>query len=683
MSFLSGVVEGFYGRPWTMEQRRELFRREQKWGLNAYLYAPKDDLKHRMYWRDLYTPQEAGELQNLIASAEEHHVEFIYAISPGLDITFSNPREMSTLKRKIDQVWEFGCRSFAVLFDDIESEMCPADKDAFSSLASAQVHMTNELYEHLKKPKIFLFCPTDYCGTFCTPSVAQSPYLLTVGEKLYPEIDVLWTGPKVVSKVISVESIEEVTHVIKRAPVIWDNIHANDYDPQRMMLGPFKDRPVELIPKIRGILTNPNCEFELNFVAIHTLATWCQSYCHGKAITGGKNTFFKDYIPHEALQLALSEWLVEFSVHDPPGGSRSLQGGQSKREYSEEVPMQTDAFYVPGPREKFLFTAEPLTLDDLILLSDLFYLPYQHGPTALNMLQELHWLKCNSNPMRKDTEWCARAEQFDKMCEAVVQMFNRLSNVSNRQILYDLYNYICDIKSGVTMARDFVKTIGGQTTLSAQQKNDDPEPWGFRGGLSGEFQRMLPNHGYKDVFYQYSRPTAYIIRPYTQSDQSAVQQIFQEVMCEETHGFPATKGAMLLSDRLACGQLCPSPNCAFLMEDESGVCGYALGLSDDKSTAFKGQYPESLLCDNPSVITMQILPKVSDLSVAKRLIECLLSALRTTGCKAVFCELREREKRMLDVLTQMGSFRKMTMEGLPDDLIIMRTAEQNVVGVGC
>ena len=60
----------------------------------------------------------------------------------------------------------------------------------------------------------------------------------------------------------------------------------------------------------------------------------------------------------------------------------------------------------------------------------------------------------------KDTEWGGRAEQFDKMCESVVQMFNRLSNVSNRRILYDLYNYICDIKSGVSMARDFVKTMG-------------------------------------------------------------------------------------------------------------------------------------------------------------------------------------------------------------------------------
>lgn len=675
---MSGVVEGFYGRPWTMEQRRELFKREQKWKLNAYLYAPKDDLKHRMYWRDLYTPQEAGELQNLIASAQEHHVEFIYAISPGLDISFSNPKEIASLKRKIDQVWEIGCRSFALLFDDIESEMCPADKDAFSSFANAQVHITNEVYEHLKEPKTFLFCPTDYCGVFCTPSVTQSRYLRTVGEKLHHGIDVLWTGPKVVSNEISVESIEEVTAVIKRAPVIWDNIHANDYDPQRMMLGPFKNRPVELIPKLRGILTNPNCEFELNFVAIHTLATWCHSYHCGDAITGGKNPIVKDYDPHVALQQALSEWLVEFSVQDSPSGSRSLQGGQSKREAS----MQTDALYVPGPREKPLFTAEPLTLDDLLLLSNLFYLPYEHGPIALNMLEELHWLK-NSNPVEivpgasgksgKNADWYARAEKFGEMCQGVVQMFNRLSNVSNRRILYDLYNYICDIKSGVTMANDFVKTKGGQIAPPTQEKIDNPEPWGFRGGLSGEFQRMLPNHGYKDVYYQSPRATAYIIRPYTQSDQSAVQQIYKEMVCEEAHG---SKGTMFLSDRLACGQLCPSPNCAFLLEDEGGVCGYALGLTDAKSSALKGQYPESLLGDSPSVMTMQILPKVSDSSVAKRLVECLLSAMRTTGCKAFFSELRGRDKRMLDVLTRMGSFRVMTTEGLPNDLIIMRASEQ-------
>lgn len=58
--------------------------------------------------------------------------------------------------------------------------------------------------------------------------------------------------------------------------------------------------------------------------------------------------------------------------------------------------MQTDG-YVPGPKDNPLYTAEPLTLEDLTLLSELFYLPYEHGPTAVTMLKELHWLRSNGD----------------------------------------------------------------------------------------------------------------------------------------------------------------------------------------------------------------------------------------------------------------------------------------------
>lgn len=44
------------------------------------------------------------QLMTLISAAKEYGTEFIYAISPGLDITFSNQKEVSTLKRKLDQV---------------------------------------------------------------------------------------------------------------------------------------------------------------------------------------------------------------------------------------------------------------------------------------------------------------------------------------------------------------------------------------------------------------------------------------------------------------------------------------------------------------------------------------------------------------------------------------------------
>lgn len=207
------------------------------------------------------------------------------------------------------------------------------------------------------------------------------------------------------------------------------------------------------------------------------------------------------YSPQKALTLALTDWLQEFLIPDHPGGR---QGGTSapvarvheghsscshppgglKKESADEEPMQTDlgeSSYAPGAEEKPLYTAEPLRLDDLKLLSDLFYLPYEHGPTARTMLQELDWLKNHSaeevcpalpEPVSSSSsvhvpcycfqmaEWRSRALHFDDMCEAVVQMFNRLSNAPNRSIVYDLYSYICDIKSGLGLARAYVKTLG-------------------------------------------------------------------------------------------------------------------------------------------------------------------------------------------------------------------------------
>lgn len=84
------------------------------WGMNAYLYAPKDDEKHRAYWRDLYTLEEAADLTQLIDNTTSKGVDFIYAISPGLDIIFSSKRELALLEKKLDQVRinkssEFGC----------------------------------------------------------------------------------------------------------------------------------------------------------------------------------------------------------------------------------------------------------------------------------------------------------------------------------------------------------------------------------------------------------------------------------------------------------------------------------------------------------------------------------------------------------------------------------------------
>ncbi|NXY92688.1 OGA GlcNAcase, partial [Alcedo cyanopectus] len=147
----------------------------------------------------------------------------------------------------------------------------------FPSLAKAQASVANEVYQELDQPSIFLFCPTEYCSSLCSPSPSQSCYLLTIGQELLPEIGVIWTGPKVVSQELSAELLEEVEGVLRRRPVIWDNLYANDYDCRRVFLGPYTGRAPGLVPRLCGLLLNPNCELQANFIPLHTMGSWFRS----------------------------------------------------------------------------------------------------------------------------------------------------------------------------------------------------------------------------------------------------------------------------------------------------------------------------------------------------------------------------------------------------------------------
>jgi protein O-GlcNAcase/histone acetyltransferase len=145
------------------------------------------------------------------------------------------------------------------------------DSKIFSSFVAAQIAVTNEVYAFLDSD-MFFFCPTEYCSTRAIPDVKSSPYLNTLGKNLAQGIEIMWTGHQVVAPEINPDHAEEVAKVLRRKPLIWDNYHANDYDPKRVFLGPLDGRPVELKNQISGLLLNPNCKFEANFVPFYTLS---------------------------------------------------------------------------------------------------------------------------------------------------------------------------------------------------------------------------------------------------------------------------------------------------------------------------------------------------------------------------------------------------------------------------
>jgi len=418
--FLCGVVEGFYNRPWTQNQRVDLYKKLNTFGLNAYLYAPKDDVKHRALWREKYTANELQNLKILIDGCKENDVVFYYGISPGLDMTYSSADDLGRLKAKLDQLVGLGCRGFAVLWDDIDTHLRPGDSGAFNSLADAHVKICNQVYEHLKssnscyfddtRANWFLTCPVEYCANRAEPNVAQSHYLNTLGAGLDPEIGVFWTGRKVVSDVITKEEILALSAVLRRKPLIWDNLHANDYDQQRMFLGPYSGRAPELIPLLMGVFTNPNCEYSLNVPALFTLAAWSNCY---NPRTGA----ISSWSPVVAAELAIPHFLEE--IHRPTmvtpaaaaannptendeagGGGGGSGGGGGGCAVNAAVPSSP----VSGSGE--------LDREDIELLFHFFWLPHANGPKAQIIINYFKQLIEDAHIIQKLGLYNKRAEEM-------------------------------------------------------------------------------------------------------------------------------------------------------------------------------------------------------------------------------------------------------------------------------
>ena len=57
---IAGVIEGFYGTPWTTAERLSCIETLDAYGANAYVWAGKSEPRHRDHWRDAFTDDELG-----------------------------------------------------------------------------------------------------------------------------------------------------------------------------------------------------------------------------------------------------------------------------------------------------------------------------------------------------------------------------------------------------------------------------------------------------------------------------------------------------------------------------------------------------------------------------------------------------------------------------------------------
>jgi hyaluronoglucosaminidase len=274
-----GIVEGFFGPPWSMRQRGAMFAFGAARGMNTYLYAPKDDPYHREKWQMPYPRERWTEMTRLIRLAKRRGIDFVYGFHPGKGLHFVDARPVRTLLAKAARFYNAGVRTFAVLFDDIPSGLLDRkDRKYFrGSLARAEGAWVSAIVAQQPaswRDVEWWICPSYYSEDQLLERVFgkfESQFLEKLSETLPPGIPCMWTGPKVVSPTITVADVRRIAARVRRQIILWDNYPVNDLSMSaEMHLGPLTGRDPRLPAVVYGYLNNPLLQEHLTFIPLAT-----------------------------------------------------------------------------------------------------------------------------------------------------------------------------------------------------------------------------------------------------------------------------------------------------------------------------------------------------------------------------------------------------------------------------
>lgn len=259
-----GVIEGFYGNPWSHKDRLRQFDFYGQYKMNTYVFGPKDDPYHRARWREPYPADEAAKLKELVDAAHKNKVKFVWAIHPAGDIKWCLEDSINVAK-KLELMYDLGIRSFAVFFDDVWGEGARGDKQA-----GLLNYLTDNFVRKHKDVEPLIMCPSQY-----NKGWTSGDYLNTLGTKMYPEVRIMWTGNSVVD-MIEENDMQWINDQIKRKAYIWLNYPVNDYCQSRILMGKTYGNGLNINDMVSGFCSNPMEYAEASKVSLYSIAdyTW-------------------------------------------------------------------------------------------------------------------------------------------------------------------------------------------------------------------------------------------------------------------------------------------------------------------------------------------------------------------------------------------------------------------------
>ena len=295
-----GVIEGYYGVPYSAEVTKDLFRFMARYKMNTYMYGAKSDPYHSQRWAEPYptsiTPEQLrigyltqDMLRDITAVGHATKVNFIWAIHPGTAFTDANNTDvLSRIMQKFSDMHKLGVRQFGVFVDDVG---VPNDDATLRLAADRLTELQRRIDERWNQHgsvatdtvKPLHYVPQLYAFSWVSPEQGKRFFgsLSSVPEK----VRIYITGAAVWSVPNSAD-LATVRDWLGHDTSWWWNYPCNDNDVTKLFTmdtyGNFHDEQhittlARLEPSLKGtptLIINPMQQGEVSKIALFSVADY-------------------------------------------------------------------------------------------------------------------------------------------------------------------------------------------------------------------------------------------------------------------------------------------------------------------------------------------------------------------------------------------------------------------------
>jgi hypothetical protein len=303
-----GIIEGFFGRPWSWDERRLVVDTLKDHGHVQYHYAPKADAHLRKRWQDPHPDAEAEAIAAFAGFCRDRGVAFGVGLSPFEAHLDFDAAARKALEAKIRALNDLGVDQLSLLFDDMKGDV--------PGLADAQLAMV-DIAARTSAARRLLVCPSYYSDDPVLDRVfgpRPPDYLAALGRGLDPAIGVWWTGEEVCAREIGRGHLQRVAETLRRKPTLWDNYPVNDgvRMQEHLHLRAFTGRSAANADLVDAHAINPALQARLSLGPAISLA---MVYARGEAYAYGAAGLEATTLAH-GPEVARRLWADLLSLQD-------------------------------------------------------------------------------------------------------------------------------------------------------------------------------------------------------------------------------------------------------------------------------------------------------------------------------------------------------------------------------